>query len=69
MVEPKLAFLYAVIDGNNCCVSVQTTSYEVPLNTYIPISVFTYDYMGKYYNRENGKWYYESEFVTEFIPA
>lgn len=68
-MQPRLAYWYAVIDGNNCCKSVQTTTYEVPLNTYIPIPVLTSDYMGKYYDRESGKWFYEPEFVTEFIPA
>ena len=68
MIEPRLAYWYAVIDGNNCCVSVRTTTFEVPLNTYVLIPVFTEDYMGKYYNRTNNKWYYEAEFVTEFIP-
>ena len=68
MIEPKLAYFYAVIDENNCCVSVLTTTYIVPLDTYIEISSLNYDYMDKYYNRENEKWFYEPEFVTEFIP-
>jgi hypothetical protein len=69
MVEPRLQYIYAVIDANNCCVSVRTSTYEVPWDTYILIPVFTYDYRGKYYDRVSGKWFYEPEFVTEFIPA
>ena len=68
MIEPRLQYIYAVIDENNCCVSVSTTTYEVPWDTYILIPVFTYDYRGKYYDRESEKWFYEPEFVTEFIP-
>lgn len=69
MIEPRLAYHYAVIDENNCCVSVLTSTYTVPLDTYVLIPLFTYDYMDKYYNRTSGKWFYEPEFVTEFIPA
>ncbi len=68
MIEPRLQYLYAVIDENNCCVAVRTCTYEVPLDTYIPISVFTNDYMGKYYDPATEKWYYEAELITEFIP-
>lgn len=68
-MEPRLNYFYATIDANNCCVGVSTTSYEVPLNTYILIPVLTSEYMGKYYDRASGKWFYEPEFVTEFIPA
>lgn len=69
MIEPRLAYHYAVIDGNNCCKSVRTSTFEVPLDTYILIPVFTYDYMGKYYDRASEKWFYEPEFVNEFTPA
>lgn len=69
MMEPRLAYWYAVINAENRCVSVRTTSYEVPLDTYILIPVLTDDYMGKYYDRASGKWFYEPEFVTEFTPT
>lgn len=69
MIEPRLAYWYAIIDGSGRCVGVETTNYEVPVDTYILIPVLTSEYMGKYYDRVSGKWFYESEFVTEFIPA
>lgn len=69
MKEARLAYHYAIINNDNCCVSVRTSTYEVPWDTYILIPVFTNDYMGKYYDRASGKWFYEPEFVTEFIPA
>ena len=69
MIEPRLTYHYAAIDENNCCVGVETCTYQIPLEEYILIPVFTYDYMGKYYDRASGKWFYEPEFVTEFIPA
>ena len=68
MIEPRLAYWYAVIDGNNCCVGVQTTTCEVPLDTYIPIPVLTNDYMGKYYDRETDIWYYDQEHTRIFNP-
>ena len=68
MIEPRLAYHYAIINAENCCVSVRTSTHQIPLDTYILIPVFTNDYMGKYYDRESGKWFYEPEFVTEFIP-
>lgn len=67
MIEPRLAYHYAIIDENNCCVSVRTSTYEVPWDTYILIPVFSYDYNGKYYNRADEKWYYEPEYITEFV--
>lgn len=68
MIEPRLQYIYAVLDDNDCCTSVLTSTYIVPLDNYVLVPVFTYDYRGKYYNRETDKWYYEPEFVTEFIP-
>ena len=41
----------------------KTTSYQVPLTSYVAIPVFTYDYMDKYYNRENGMWYHDAAFT------
>lgn len=69
MIEPRLQYIYAALDANDCCVSIMTCTYEVPLDNYILIPVFTNDYKGKYYDRATGKWFYEPEFVTEFIPA
>ena len=69
MIEPRLQYIYAIIDENNCCVGVVTGTNQVPLDTYILIPEFTYDYEGKYYDRATGKWFYEPEFITEFIPA
>ena len=67
-MQPRLAYWYAVIDTNNCCVGVQTTTYEVPWNTYIPIPVLTSEYMGKYYKRETDEWFYDQECTQLFTP-
>ena len=69
MIEPRLQYIYAVIDNNNCCVGVITGTNPVPLDSYILIPTFSNEYKGKYYDRVSGKWFYEPEHITEFIPA
>lgn len=68
MIEPRLGYTYAIIDENNRCYACRTYNVEIPLDNYIPVPSLNDDYYGKYYNRADGKWYYEPEFVTEFIP-
>lgn len=67
MIEPRLAYNYAILDENNRCAGVKTYSYEVPLANFIAIPTLNYDYYNKYYDYTSGKWYYEAELVTEFI--
>lgn len=64
-----LQYIYAQIDpSTGRCINVFTCSYEIPLpDEYILVPVFSYDYEDKYYNKADGKWYYEPEFITEFI--
>lgn len=58
----NLQFFYAVLDENNCCCGVITSSYEVPLDNYILIDSLNYDYRDKYY--KEGLWYEDSEFTV-----
>lgn len=63
-----LQFFYAIINEENRCVGVTTSSIEVPLDTYIIIESLNYDYMDKYYDRETGIWYYDTEHTQVFEP-
>ena len=60
----NLQYNYAQVDPDTgLCVMCGTFSYEVPLSNYIPIPYATNDYMDKYYNFEDGLWYWDAEFT------
>ena len=62
-------YYYARIDEDNMCVEVIDTSVDHSgYPEYIPIPEFNEEYIMKYYNAENGKWYLEPAFATEWIP-
>lgn len=63
----NLPYNYAVIDENYRCTSCGTHSYEVPLDNFIPVDVPSNEYIGKYYNPEDGNFYYEPEYINVFI--
>lgn len=59
----NLQYNYAVIDAETGrCRSVLTSSYEVPLDTYILIPECSNDYYNKYYNSVDGMWYHDAAF-------
>lgn len=64
-------YIYAVIDPTigDMCVEIQDTTLESTDSNYILIPEENYDYLFKYYNRADGKWYYDAEFTNEWIPA
>ena len=64
----NLQYNYAVLDQFDCCRAVITSSYQVPLDNYIEIPTYHDDYVEKYYNREDGLFYYEPEYITVFDP-
>lgn len=72
MAEMRITYNYAVIDETGWCYRVYTTSRNLDgregYENYIPISVYSEDYMEKYYNVSDGKWYLEDTFTTEWIP-
>lgn len=68
MIEPRLAYTYAIIDEDYRCYGCKTYSYEVPLSNYIPVAHVNEDYIGKYYNPADGLFYYEPEYITVFDP-
>ena len=68
------AYKFAEIDdATSMCVGVLTTSdpsQEGPTlsgTTYVPIPVYDEEYILKYYNWDNGKFYYDAEYTQEYI--
>ena len=60
----NLQYNYANVEPDTgLCVSCMTYSYQVPLSNYIEIPYTTNDYCGKYYNFDNGLWYWDAEFT------
>lgn len=60
----NLQYNYAQVDPETGrCVSCGTYSYQVPLYYYIVIPYATDDYMDKYYNFDDGMWYWDAEFT------
>ena len=54
------------------CDEVRTTTYimdTVANPDWIEIPAYNEEYIMKYYNRADGKWYEDAEFTTEWIPA
>ena len=65
-------YAYAVIDPSlgDMCVGVEDTTVDCSSDpNYIPIPEANGDYICKYYNRSNGKWYTDAAFTDEWIPA
>ena len=66
MVEQRLAYNYAIIDETGWCYEVCSTSRNCNgMEGYIPIPEYNNEYLEKYYNIENGKWYHDAEFLNE----
>lgn len=68
----RYAYKYAVIDPvDNMCVQVLTRTLEadtIAHPEYIPISVYNEEYLFKYYDRTNDKWYEDVDFTIEWAP-
>lgn len=63
----NLQYFYAVLDENNCCGGVITSSYEVPFDNYILIDSLNEDYCDKYYSYTTKKWYYDAACTQEVV--
>ena len=62
-------YIYALIDGVGLCSEVRGTSKNCDeLEGYVAISKYNSHYIDKYYNVNNGLWYLEASFATEWIP-
>ena len=65
----NFAYAYAVIEANGWCLRVCTMSVPATEENYIEIPEYNEDYIFKYYNRADGKWYTDSAFTTEWTPT
>lgn len=61
--EYRLPYNYAKIRlDSGLCVGCKTYSSEIIHDTYIPVPHASDDYVGKYYNQQDGHWYADSAF-------
>ena len=59
---------YAEIDpSTNMCVGVSTNTFEADNPNFVEIPVYDEEYCFKYYNWDNGKFYYDPEYTQEYI--
>lgn len=68
MADMRITYNYAIIDETGWCYEVCSTSSNCDgMDGYVPIPVYSYDYMEKYYNLADGKWYYDAGFSNEAV--
>lgn len=66
----NLEYVYAGIDlDTGLCHSVLTTSYVIDNPAWILVPALTNDYRDKYYNVNDGKWYLDQNFESEWLDA
>ena len=72
LVEGKkevLEYNYAIINDDNCCYEVRNTTLNSDdMPNFITIPSVDNDYLEKYYNVSDEKWYLDDSFNTEWIP-
>jgi hypothetical protein len=61
----NLEFKYAIINlSTGECLACMTFSYEIVNDAYIPVPHADDDYVGLYYNQQDGIWYEDSGFTV-----
>ena len=65
----RYQYIYAILDEDDMCVEVRDTTIYCEDPNYIPIPAFNEEYIMRYYNRDNGKWYEDAEFTIEWLPS
>ena len=70
-IQPRLQYHYAQIDPITYqCVACFTSSDMIPIPTeYILIPRASDDYLDKYYNPDDGLFYYDPEYTEVFTPT
>ena len=64
-IQPRLQYHYAKIDTvTGRCKGCATYSYEIIHDAYIPVPRTSSDYIGKYYNQQDGLWYTDGTFTV-----
>ena len=67
-IQPRLPYNYAKIKlDSGLCVGCATYSYEINNAAYISVPSASSEYVGKYYNQQDGHWYADAGFV-QLIP-
>ena len=64
----NLQYSYAQVLETGECVGCITSSTVVDHPLYIEVPNAESYYVGKWYNRETGLWYYDSQFTEIFDP-
>ena len=65
----NLEFNYAIINlQTGECLACMTFSYEIINDAYISVPHAYSEYRHKYYNFDDGLFYYEQEYITVFDP-
>lgn len=66
----QYAYHYAQIDETGYCYGViDTTRNYDGVEGYVAIPTDSDEYLEKYYNVADGKWYYDAEFTNEWTPV
>ena len=69
----RYAYNYALIDAiDSMCIEVKTTTREIDTTEhpeYVVIPTYNEEYLFKYYNFDNQKWYEDADFTIEWIPS
>ena len=64
----------AIIDrASTMCVEVRSSTNDqsgssTEIELYVPIPEYNEEYLFKYYNEADGKFYWDPEFTQEYIP-
>lgn len=62
------AYNYAEIDpSTNMCVGFHSATYESTNPNWVLVPVYDPEYCFKYYNWDDGKFYYDAEYTQEYI--
>lgn len=69
-IQPRLQYNYVKINlETGECLFCRTYSYEVPLDGFIQVPVYSSEYRGKYYNQADGLWYLDAAFTQLWEEA
>ena len=65
------AYNYAYIDlDTNMCIEVTSTTAPIEgVDNIVEIPVNDGNYLLKYYNWDDGKFYYDAEYTSEFVSS
>ena len=65
---------FAIIDrASKMCIEVRTSTQDDSnssddVELYVLVPTYSEEYLMKYYDEATGKWYYDSDMTSEWIP-